>query len=339
MKKKLIIAGCAILLVGISLFLINRMPKKEETDSDYTIVTSFYPMYVLTKNLVKDIPDVEVINLTDYESGCLHDYQLTTKDMRRLENADLFIMNGGGMESFIEEILKSYPELTVVDASEGISFLPSEHHHDHEDEDDHEEDDNHEDDAEHEDDANHEDDDDHDDHDHGEYNAHVWLDMDLYIVQIENVAKALAEHLQENQSTFESNKQGYSEKIDDLKEEFAKELSALQGKEVVLFHDAFVYLSAVLGLDVVYVVDVDGEASLSAGHIAEVVDEINLHNIKTLFTEEQYSTTIADRIAKETGASVYIVDSLVKGNMDENGYIDGMKYNLEILKQVIKEIQ
>lgn len=74
---------------------------------------------------------MKVVNLTENHSGCLHDYQLTTNDMRMLEGADIFVMNGGGMESFLGDVTDRYPELVMIDASEGISLLQSaeEHHH------------------------------------------------------------------------------------------------------------------------------------------------------------------------------------------------------------------
>ena len=356
MKKKFLILLSIMLIIVVGGILVTVMNDKEEvTEDNYTIVTSFYPMYVLAKNITKDVAGIEIVNLTDYESGCLHDYQLTTQDMKRLENADLFIMNGGGMESFIEEILSSYPELAIIDASEGIDFLTSLHDHDHDHA--HEEDTDH--DHAHEEDAVHDgeesqvadsdsheenldnqtDADSHEGHDHGEFNAHVWLNMDYYKIQIENVKKGLTNTLSEHASAFEVNATAYSSKIDELKQEFNSELSELSDREVVIFHDAFAYLAEQIGLDVVYTVDIDSESSLSAGEIATVVDEVKLHDIKMLFTEEQYSTTIADSIAKETTAKVYVVDSIVTGNMDENGYLDGMKKNLEVLKDVIKDLK
>jgi len=74
---------------------------------------------------------------------------------------------------------------------------------------------------------------------------------------------------------------------------------------------------------------------LSAGDISEVIDEVKEKQVKVLFTEEQYSTSIADNIASETDANVYIINSLVTGDMDKDSYINGMKQNLEVLKQAL----
>ena len=71
-------------------------------DKKFRIVTSFYPMYIDAINITKGVDGVEVVNMTKPQTGCLHDYQLTTEDMKTLEKADAFIVNGAGMESFLD---------------------------------------------------------------------------------------------------------------------------------------------------------------------------------------------------------------------------------------------
>lgn len=84
------------------------------------ILTSFYPMYVNTLNVVGDTQGVDVTCLTPPFVGCLHDYALTAGDMKKLAKADIFVANGAGMETFIDKALKQVPSLKVVEASEGI---------------------------------------------------------------------------------------------------------------------------------------------------------------------------------------------------------------------------
>lgn len=84
------------------------------------VVASFYPMYIAAENVIGDTEGVKLSCLTENQGGCLHDYQLTAADMKKLEGADALIINGGGMEPFMERILKAYPELTIIDASEKI---------------------------------------------------------------------------------------------------------------------------------------------------------------------------------------------------------------------------
>ena len=86
------------------------------------ILTSFYPMYVSTLNVVGDTPGVKVACLTEPFVGCLHDYSLTAGDMKKLSRADVFVANGAGMESFIDKAVKQSPSLKVVEASKGMKL-------------------------------------------------------------------------------------------------------------------------------------------------------------------------------------------------------------------------
>jgi len=87
------------------------------------IVTSFYPIYIATLNVTKDVPGVEVVNLTPPLTGCLHDYQMRPDDLKKLSGASVFIVNGAGMESFLDEAISQSPGLKVISASEGIELI------------------------------------------------------------------------------------------------------------------------------------------------------------------------------------------------------------------------
>ncbi len=321
MKKKLIVLlGILFVLVLSSLFLVAFVKQNENSEEEFTIVTSFYPMYVVTENIAGDIPGVEVKNLTEQTSGCLHDYQLTTSDMKKLEGADLLVINGGGMESFIQDIVNTYPELNVVNASEGIEFLKSEEHqhgHGHEEPEENEETEEL-------------------DHNHEqETNAHVWLNMNHYMQQIQTVQDSLAKFDAQNANRYQSNGDAYQKDILNLKEEMEHTLKGIEESKIIIFHDSFAYLAQEFGLEVVHAVNLDSESSFSAGEIAEVIDEVIEEQVTVLFTEEQFSTTIADSVSKETGAKVYVLDSIVSGDMAKDAYINAMKKNLEILKEAL----
>lgn len=92
------------------------------------ILTSFYPMYVSVLNVVGDTPGVDVVCLTPPFVGCLHDYQLTPGDMKKIAGADIFVANGAGMETFIDKALKQSPSLKLVDASRGIKLVDDNPH-------------------------------------------------------------------------------------------------------------------------------------------------------------------------------------------------------------------
>lgn len=295
----------------------NQNNNLETTEDDIiTVVTSFYPMYIATQNITKDMDHIKLVNLASNTTGCLHDYQLTTQDMKTLESADVFVMNGSGMEGYVEEIAKAYPNLTIIDSSEGIDLLEAiEHHHDE--------------DEEHNEDTDHE-----EEHDHGAYNSHIWLDPSKYMVQIENIERGLENIDATHTSEYAKNANDYIAKVQELEDLLSKFVN-IQNRQIVIFHEAFAYLADCLGLEVIHSVALDEDTSLSAGEIADVIEEVKAHDIKALWTEVQYEDTIATNISKETDAHVYVLDSLVSGENDVDAYITGMKQNIEVLKQAL----
>lgn len=92
------------------------------------VVTSFYPVYVAVLNVTAGIPGVEVSNLASPHIGCLHDYQLTAGDVRRLADADILLVNGAGMEPFLGKVAQQSPKVRVVEVSEGIPLLDDNPH-------------------------------------------------------------------------------------------------------------------------------------------------------------------------------------------------------------------
>ena len=318
MKKKLIFLIVSMILITGTGLVLTSMVSKEEDSENIKIVTSIYPMYTLTKNIIgEDLlnderAEIEVVNLTSYQTGCLHDYQLTTDDMKKLEDASVLVINGGGMEGFVEEIVKSYPDIEIINASEGISMLASEGH-------------------------NHEEDQDHD-HDH-EHNAHVWLNMDLYIQQAKNVEQELGRLYPAHNDIFRDNSKEYQERVRELQDEFKISLADYKNIPIIIFHDAFVYLADEFGLNIAYVINIDEDSatSLSARQVSDIINIVKQEDVRILLSEEQYSESVAKTIADETDAEVYVVDTIVTGDEDKEAYFDGMRRNLETLKEVFQE--
>ncbi len=115
MKKK-------YLYTAIMLFAIlggrngtDRMVRQPDTGTDGWTGTDgcdfLYPMYIAAENVIGDADGVRLENLSEPQTGCLHDFQLTPEDMKLLSTADVFIINGGGIESFMKEVAEAYPNL------------------------------------------------------------------------------------------------------------------------------------------------------------------------------------------------------------------------------------
>ena len=285
-----------------------------ESNNKLTIVTSFYPMYISTLNIVKDIPDVEVINMTAPQPGCLHDYSLSTKDLKTLSSADIFVINGAGMESFLDDVIDEYSDLKIIEASKGIDLIEDTEHDDHSEDHDHE------------------------DHDH-DVNPHVWVSISKNIEEVSNIAEELSSLDPNHANEYQDNANEYIAKLENLKTEMHSTLDNIAHKDIITFHEAFPYFAEEFGLNIVGVIEIEPDSEPSAKEVENIISIINEKNIKALFTEPQYSSKIADTIAKETGASIYTLDPIVTGDSNEkayNDYIIKMQENLNTLKEALK---
>jgi len=120
MKKIIYIINIAIFICILFILTACNLSKKVESDGKFKIVTSFYPIYIATLNIVDNAENVVVENMTNNQVGCLHEYTLKTDDMMKVENANVLILNGKGLESFKDRVSKTYKNLEFIDSSEGI---------------------------------------------------------------------------------------------------------------------------------------------------------------------------------------------------------------------------
>ncbi len=307
-----------IKLLGLMLimFVVTACSRQNVDTEKLNVVTSFYPMYVATSNIVDGAKDIELNNLTSQTTGCLHDYQITTNDMIKLSKADILVINGDGMESFIDKAISLYKDLEIVNASEGIK----ENHEEllvgeHEEHDDNEEG--------------------HAGHDHGD-NNHYWVSISLYIEQVKNIKNGLIKLNPENAEIYEKNANNYIEKLEILKEKMHSELAKFKGSNIITFHEAFEYFAEEFELNIAEVIQREPGTYPSSKEVADTIRLIKNSNVKAIFVEPQYSRTAADTIARETNVDVFTLDPIVTGDLDKDAYINLMEQNLETLKEALK---
>ena len=367
LKLVTILLSTSILSIGCT----ANNSKPDNSGDELTIVTSFYPIYISTLNIVKDIPDVNLINLTQPQTGCLHGYQLTPSDLKTLSKADAFVINGLGMEEFLDDVISQYDNMEIVEASEGISLIESDHSHSHDheheadDTHDHEEctDENCDHDHEHkaDDTHNHEEctdencDHDHeheadDTHNHEECtdkgcnhnhdtNPHVWVSISKNIEQVENIAEELSEIDPDNADAYKANAENYIAKLQSLKEEMHSSLEDISHRDIITFHEAFPYFAEEFDLNIAGILALEPDVEPSAKDLEKIIETTKNMNIPALFIEPQYSPKAAETIARETGAKIFTLDPVVTGESNEDAaddYINKMKENLNVLKEALK---
>ncbi|MBR6667249.1 MAG: zinc ABC transporter substrate-binding protein [Clostridia bacterium] len=277
-----------------------------------TVVTSFYPIHLFARNLLDGIEGVEVVSLAEPTAGCLHDYQLQTSDMKALARADVFLINGAGMEGYLEGVFEAFPALPVVDASRGVTLLEDCSDHDHDD-------------------HGHE-------HDHA-YNAHIWLDPKNAIVMVTNLADGLIAAMPQHADAIAANRDAYIARLAALDEELSVALAALPRRDIITFHEAFLYFANAYDLNVAAVINRDPDDALSPRQLAELCKTVLALGAPPLFTEPQYEDKAAATISRETGAPLYSLDPIVTGPADAplTYYEDVMRQNLTVLLQALGE--
>ena len=116
------------IILCLTLFLCSCGNEVSHNENEKVIVTSFYPVMLIAKAVTNNADGIRIVNLTKPQTGCLHDYALLPEDIKTLEKCDAFVINGLGMESFIDKATANVPDLKVFDLSEGIMPLDDNAH-------------------------------------------------------------------------------------------------------------------------------------------------------------------------------------------------------------------
>ncbi|MDR0307653.1 MAG: metal ABC transporter substrate-binding protein [Chitinispirillales bacterium] len=286
-----------------------------DKNNDKIIAASFYPMYIAALNITEDIPGIRLVNMAAPASGCLHDYQLTTADAALLEKASLLIVNGSGMESFLDKAVSLNKKLMLIDASEEIEFISRcDHNHDH----------------------NHRSHDNHNNDNDANINTHVWLSIENYMQQVKTIAAHLCAWDSVNADGYTRNSQNFIAELEELKEKAMRELSDLPNKKIAIFHDGFVYFAREFGLTVSAVIEREPGAEPSAAEVISIIRTIKNSGAKALFVEPHYNSTSVKTISAETGLPVFTLDPVLSGPLNKNSYIAAIEKNIEILKEALQ---
>ena len=291
--KIVIIVLCIILIIGFIVWKNIERNNNDVSSSKTRIVTSFYPMYVIALNLTEGAEGIELSNMADVNVGCLHDYTLTTEDMKKVENADIFISNGLGMENFISKILESNGDMKVIDSSNNLENVIS----------------------------------------NGiEENAHIWTSIDNYILQVQNIAEELKTADAKNAEVYTQNAQKYVDELNKLNEEYKSKLAKLNGEKAICLNEAFEYMGQELGMEMITIKTDHEESTISAGMLKSVINKVKEDDIKIIIIDKNDSKTNAETIANETGAKILELNSGLTGELNKDAYINQMRENMSILE-------
>ena len=265
------------------------------------VAATTLPVYEFTSLLCEDTP-ITVTQLVTEQVSCLHDYSLNVRQVRAAEAADVIVINGAGLEEFMDDILH---ETDTIDASSGIEMIECSSHHDH--------------------------DHDHESH-HHEVDSHIWLSVENAKVMAKNICAGLSLRYPAYADVFDDNLNVLIEDLDALQTYGQRALEELSCREIITFHDGFGYLAESFDLHILEAVEEESGAEASASELKHMIGIVREHSLPAIFTEINGSVSAADIIAAETGAKVYTLDMAMAGD----SWFEAMHHNIDTLKEALE---
>ncbi len=278
---------------------------------ELTVVTSFYPIYLMAQYVTEGVDGIILENMAQPQTGCLHDYELTTEDMKLLERADVFLMNGLGMESFLDQAREQYPQLYIVETAEDAAILlEGECEHDHE----------------------------HGEEESDPVNAHVWLHPANAAAQAEAIRDALTQLDPEHAQQYAANTEAFTAEMAKILEEAEVLAASVPEVKTAAFHEGFIYIEELLGMEEVIGIFPEENQTPSAREMAEAVEEAKSDGIGLILTAEDAGKEYAQLLAEETGVEMVLLNPLTSGEGQKEEFVDGMRANLEAVAQIYQGV-
>lgn len=258
------------------------------------VYTSFWAMYDFTKTIAGEYAQVENLVPPGVEP---HEWEPSPEDMIKLEQADVFVYSGKGMESWCEKVLASLsnPDLIVVEAAKSVPEQMQE----------------------------------------GSVDPHVWLDPENAGIQLEAIADALSQADPKNQVHYQTNLQAQQEKLAALDQAYRDTLAACPKKEIVVSHRAYGYLCNAYGLEQIPAEGLTADSDPSPAQLAQIVETMRQKDIHYLFFEELVQSKALETIQAETGAQALVLDPF-EGDAENSSYLTVMEKNLQNLKTALE---
>jgi zinc/manganese transport system substrate-binding protein len=261
--------------------------------------------FSILEDIVRQIgaQDVAVTRLIGPDSDA-HVFEPTPDQARLLAGAQLFIINGLGLEGWLTRLTRSAQYRgPVIVATEGITPIttteagnttPSP-------------------------------------------DPHAWQDARNAITYAENIARALASNDPAHADAYQRRFRQYKTELEALDRHVRDELGAipLGKRRVITSHGAFAYYGKAYGVTFLAPEGVSTDSEPSAKTIADLIRQIRREGIKALFIENISDPRLVEELAREAGATLgppLYSDALSRPTGPASTYIRMIEYNTTALK-------
>lgn len=260
---------------------------------------------------------VEITTLVGPNSD-VHDFEPAPSDVTKLASAHVIFENGLGLETWLDPLYQaSKSSATRVVLSAGITPRSA-------DEDNHA--------------------DGNDAHDHGEFDPHIWQNVQYARQMVGHIASGLSQADPANAALYQRNAQAYMATLDALDAEVLGKMNGLPSanRKLVTSHDALGYYAERYGLTLVGDIlgSVSTEASEpSAQQLAALVETIKAQHVKVIFLETITNPQLVERVAQEAGVVIgpeLYTDALGDATSAGATYVDAIRHNTDAITNALK---
>jgi zinc transport system substrate-binding protein len=249
-----------------------------------------------------------------------HVYSLKPSDAQALQQADIILWVGPGLETFLSSALETLPQharvLELMDAP-GLTLLP--YHSGNEWEPDDDDHDHGHDSAG----AKHPDTG-HPDTDHGDTghagtghgaeeagtDPHLWLNPENVAAMASMVAEALSEATPGLKTLYAANLETLRQQLTGTDSQIMAELTPIKSRPFIVFHDGYQYLANHYGLANVGSITLSADREPGAARILALHKRFEMQQAACLFTEPQFEPRLANTVTEGSGAKLGTLDPL-----------------------------
>ena len=213
-----------------------------------------------------------------------HSYEPGPRQLQSLTSARAWILSGTEFEiSLLPKIEPLFPNLLIVDGTEGVEFrMLLEHDHDHQ----HEE----------------------TEHSELEIDRHTWLGREPAKILAAHIKDTLLKIDRENENFYNARYDALIKLIDEEFDKLKTDLAFMEGKTVFVYHPSFGYLLDEFGI-IQEAVEMGGKEP-SPRMLYDLVNEMMEERPSAIFVQTQFPVNAAKTVSQAAGAQLVSLDPL-----------------------------
>lgn len=165
---------------------------------------------------------------------------------------------------------------------------------------------------------------------------HAWLDLSNGMKYVEEITRILSEKDEDNQKEYEKNSKVYIEQLKKLDQQAKDSLGSIEEDKrlLVTSEGAFKYFSKAYDVPAAYIWEINTESQGTPEQMKMIINQVRDSNVPVLFVETSVDPRSMERVAKETGLTIY--DKLYTDSIDKKGekgdsYYKMMQWNIQTI--------